>query len=723
MKRSLLFRLIAFVMPLSLLLSCSTDPAEEEGGGKDPGDYSYCSLEDFNADGSFIPNSSSWYIDNDGALTKDNAANLLAAINNYSGDLDISFPDITSIDDELFKGCDNIFSISIPKVTKLGDSTFEDSALQSIYANEVTTVGDRVFANCEIMSIDLPMAYSFGVEIFDGCTSLYYLYLTCDKDFSITGETFSGFDGSYTKLDLSISKLQYPTYIQGDRDYSEEFEPTEPSVAIDNRMWCGQEWAIICGTDERVGYMLEDFSNLEFLVPDDSYPWFIMDESVTEAKCDGLITALDNCAIAHQGEWLGARVTLFFVNATSIGDGALEQGTYDNLDALSRVIAPNVVSIGASAFKDCPSLEYIDFASATSIGAYAFSGISELFETRFESEQNISVDENAFAGTRLYNLYVNDNKFTTSTPLVDDDNRTWAGSVWESGVNDKTAYVGLYLSEVSELGDDLGGNYYMIRDGGIITQGALEPFLERLVESNVLMSLYFPYATEFGEYAFDLGYSSECVNEINAPNVTKLGKGTFKNNARLYGYNLPLVTELADEVLFGTDIANFVEKLGGDESCIFGTITSIGNSAFESSDLYHMAFSEAKSVGDRAFADCSNLDNISFDEANIFGSEIASGSDAINDVWIVTEGDITLESDTFSGFDTKRCTLTLHPDKSPDDYFIYGMAKSKSSDDSVDVGEDDSAFVDPFTTAYPQASGNTWGGFEWEEIYYYAEGY
>ena len=84
---------------------------------------------------------------------------------------------ITKIDNELFKDCDKLQSVTIPDtVTEIGESAFENcTSLEKInIPDSVVKIGDRAFKNCKLLN-DINISNSvteIGKSAFAGCSSL-----------------------------------------------------------------------------------------------------------------------------------------------------------------------------------------------------------------------------------------------------------------------------------------------------------------------------------------------------------------------------------------------------------------------------------------------------------------------------------------------------------------------------------------------------------------------
>lgn len=88
--------------------------------------------------------------------------------------LNLSLPNVTSIDDGVFENCTALTSIDLPNATIVGTNAFYNcSALTSIDLPNVTIVCAGAFENCTALtSIDLPNATIVSASVFENCTAL-----------------------------------------------------------------------------------------------------------------------------------------------------------------------------------------------------------------------------------------------------------------------------------------------------------------------------------------------------------------------------------------------------------------------------------------------------------------------------------------------------------------------------------------------------------------------
>ena len=133
--------------------------------------------------------------------------------------------------------------------------------------------------------------------------------------------------------------------------------------------------------------------------------------------------------------------------------------------------------------------------------------------------------------------------------------------------------------------------------------------------------------------------------------VTEIASESFKNS------NVEEIVLNCDEIVV-EDSAFMDSKL---KSIDFSKITSIGNSAFEGTDLTEVSISdEVVEIGSRAFANCESLVEIDFDNAVVCVSEsMFEGCVSLASI-TSTDGFTEIESAAFKGCEALTNTNFLH---------------------------------------------------------------
>ena len=91
----------------------------------------------------------------------------------------VSIPKLTSVGQNAFYGCTSLTSASFPVATSVGGNAFSGcTSLTSASFPVATSVGGNAFSGCtSLTSASFPVATSVGVNAFFGCTSLRYVSL------------------------------------------------------------------------------------------------------------------------------------------------------------------------------------------------------------------------------------------------------------------------------------------------------------------------------------------------------------------------------------------------------------------------------------------------------------------------------------------------------------------------------------------------------------------
>jgi len=321
----------------------------------------------------------------------------------------ISIPNCSYIGDNTFAYCTSLSSISLPNCSYIGDYAFQycssltNSCVQDIlntyksYSNVInngvfsnctgitsldltgyTSIGDQAFNNCtSLSSISLPNCSYIGNYAFQSCDNLNSIYLSLDKLTYIGhfGINFSKI--SYLSSNIEIAKLRYigNNVFYGCSNLS--------SISIPNCSYIGDSAFYSCSSLSSISSM-----------PNCSYIG-----SSAFAYCTSLSSiSIHNCNSINNYAFYNC-TNLSYVDATNcsyIGDYAfynctslsyispmyniryIYPSTFYNCYNLSSISIHNCGSIYNSAFCKCSNLSYVDATNCTYIGSWTFQSCSNL---------------------------------------------------------------------------------------------------------------------------------------------------------------------------------------------------------------------------------------------------------------------------------------------------------------------------------------------------------
>ena len=312
----------------------------------------------YNAPNGFIDGDFIWYENEDGMILAGYLGNAteLALPADYNG------KSVTSIGDEVFRGCTGLTNITIPNsVTSIGDDAFYGcTGLTSItIPNSVTSIVYRAFYGCTgLTSVVIGNSVtSIGYRAFDGCTGLTSITIpnsvTSIEDYAF--QYCSGLKTVYNFSNLTFSKGSSSNgYVAryADKVYN------APNGSI--------EGDFIFGKPNDVNTLVGYLGNATELTLPAGY------------------------------------------NGENYAIGAAAFQNYTGL-AAELIIHNNITGIGASAFKGCNNIEKLYIGSSVeSIGDKAFAGCEKITEIKVALEKPIKGSDDIFANAVYDNatLYI-----------------------------------------------------------------------------------------------------------------------------------------------------------------------------------------------------------------------------------------------------------------------------------------------------------------------------
>ena len=269
---------------------------------------------------------------------------------------------LTEIADDTSSGlfnCENLVSITLPRITKIGDFVFQNCTnFTSItIPDSVTSIGKSTFAGCtKLTSLTIPNSVtSIGDNAFRDCTDLTSITIS-NRATAIEKYAFAG----CTRL----ATINIPASVTSIGDYA--FEGCSALATITIR---GSVTSIGNGAfNECVS--LESITLPSSLVS--------LGESAFAGSGLTRITVPSNVTAIKSYTFRGCddlETVTILDSVLSIGNNAFE-----GCSSITNITIPeSVTSIGLSAFSGCTSLASVTIpTSVTSIGARAFDGCSAL---------------------------------------------------------------------------------------------------------------------------------------------------------------------------------------------------------------------------------------------------------------------------------------------------------------------------------------------------------
>ena len=529
---------------------------------------------------------------------------------------------VTSIGFSAFFGCSNLSKIVIPdSVTDIGYDAFDDTSWYNNQPNGVIYAGQVVYKYKGEMPENTAIILNEGTKIING-----YVFRDCMNLTSIT------IPNSVTEIGISTfencTNLEYMT-----------MPNSVTSIGSSAFYGCSSLTSINIsdGVTEIDSDAFKGCSSLTSItIPD----------SVTSIGYDAFrcCSSLKNINIPN--------------SVTSIGDSAF----YGCSSLTSINIPDGVTGIGNWTFEDCSSLTSITIPdSVTSIGFRAFEGCSSLTSITIPDSVT-SIDNDAFRGcTSLTSITI-----PNSVTSIGDGAFRCCSSLTSINIPDGVTSIGSSAFEGCSSLTSIN-----IPDG----------------------------VTSIGSSAFE-GCSS--LTSINIPDgVTSIGNGTFDHCSSLTSINIPdIVKSIGDGAfrccssLTSINIPDGVTSIGDDafRFCSSLTsinipdgVTSIGNDAFSyCNSLTSINIPDGvTSIGDDAFTACESLTSINIpDGVTSIGNDAFSYCYNLSDVFY-SNSDTEWSNISIGSDNDYLASANIHYNTSSDDYFETSRTEADCTTDGV----------------------------------------
>lgn len=496
---------------------------------------------------------------------------------------------ITCLGDNIFYGCINVVSASIPdSITEIEDNVFSEcsSLLRINLPDSVVNLGDWVFKDCSGLS-EIKFSSEItemGKGICENCTSLKKIEIP-DNVLSIGEDAFLRcLNLEEVKLSNNIISIGWRAFEQCSKLKEIDFPDSLKEIA---------------------GYSFAECSSLEEIRIPGSVD--SMGQRAFE-RC----TSLTDVNVSEGVPYIGFYAFSYCDKLTNVRlpetISTLDEGAFCYCSSLKMINIPDgVMDIEQNAFTGCSSLESMNIpAGVTIIEDYVFAGCSSLIEVTF-SENVTNIGSNAFyrcsslekIGNLAGVINIGDYAFGDCTSLKKVDNLksvTDIGKEAFSSCSELICVTG--LKNILNIGD-----YAFCYCGKLSDVDCLDSVINigyrafyccgDLCNIGSLTNV-----KSIGEEAFNLCFNLSYIGEMQK--VEFIGKNAF-NNCRFSEITLSdELTKLEDGVFFNCfDLKNiiFSERL-----------TDIGRYAFNFTGLINVIIpNSVMNIGDYAFNNCNKL--------------------------------------------------------------------------------------------------------------------
>lgn len=501
----------------------------------------------------------------------------------YTGtDTEINIPDyfdggcVAKIAASAFSGNTNITSVNLSKLTTtIGEGAFEGCTnLTSVSGSGVTDIEANAFKNCSALTtISMTSVVTIGERAFVGCTSLSTLKLS--KATTIGANAFEG-SGITTFTSSNLTTIGNNAFIR---------------TSIQS---------IDLSTVSRIGEKAFAYCN-----------------NLTTVTLTDSVIALGDSAFAN----CEALESVTLTGITTLGNLI-----FNNCTALTNITADSLATIGDYTFYGCSSLENLTLSALKAVGdcAFAQTGIETL---SLPSATTLGI--NAFGNCLalkavslstitdfVYSAF-NGSKNVESLSLSKATTFDFGNGKLSDLFPSLTSFTDKSITKVPDYFFDGCSKLSSITLGNVVTVGNYS------FRGTALNSIPFNSAKNFGEGAFsDMPYLEEV--KLDLPELldfsifagsTNVKKVVVNNLYELPGdfrcrdyfpniehFECENVISIPDYAFKGCSNLYFYD---------FFYVKKIGCEAFRGTAIEDPSCSRVETIGERAFADCTNLGEVS----------------------------------------------------------------------------------------------------------------
>ncbi|MBQ7924008.1 MAG: leucine-rich repeat protein [Clostridia bacterium] len=353
------------------------------------------------------------------------------------------------------------------------------------------------------------------------------------------------------------------------------------------------------------------------------------------AGCTALseIVKMNNIGTMYHRAFKGC---ISLTEADISGTYVMGDNVFENCTGIETVTTGRFTDIGKEAFKNCTGLREEITLYTPNIGEGAFSGCTNLKGVKFDSPDGVTLEFDI--GARAFENCGIDTRNGFTVDFGDEIIRTvgknaFAGSgITELYINDSFDFDALRLGGLSfnnitvKLAEGYKGSKYAEADGVIYNTDKSKILL---VNTYLTDSFEVPASvTEIGAYAFANSKLST-VTFANASALTTMGEGAFYGSAiQAIDLSGVAVQEIPAYAFYLTNLSQIAL---GD------SVAKINEYAFAYSAICEAYLPNVESIGDYAFTSCANI------------GKVATASEPVSNAITVSDTLTTLGEGVFYG--------------------------------------------------------------------------
>ena len=509
----------------------------------------------------------------------------------------------------------------------------------------VKTIGKEAFDECvSLKTITLHNIQRIGRYAFRNCTGLWHDPIQCIPSIWLTGQTvpvieeqqdLSGRTGCHYLKDRRTGEHIGPTTPTGGKMV---IVATNPALKTNLENYFVQK-NLDFGQEVFIGGPLYD--NETWNVP---YFWFLTENPSSKDHSQLYIYLMNNIedySSENATPWASVRsqvkrVKICIRLGTRIGKNAFK-GMTNLEDVAYEYPGPTcyVSEIGESAFEGCTKLRTIVLSKATTIGKNAFASTNLGRKLNLESAQTIG--DNAFAN----NTYLSD--ITFGSNLTSIGQKAFQNTFKDGGNIEVCSSVPATQSDAFQGANAANINLTVSAEfsGGYQAQAPWNSF-------KFFKRVDFPVERPDDNPAWTLREDKTLVIEGNVPDFANISDQPWYNYQEYIGY----IEANEGVTSIGKNAFAFANP---GESKIFSitapSVTYIGESAFENNDLLRNFTAEKlKTIGDRAFAGCTNIENYKFgSDLKTIGDHAFDGCEKVDVMALTAANPPDVTAETFEG--------------------------------------------------------------------------